>query len=75
MRRPGDNAGQEQQRDQVGEHHQGVEQVGQVPHQIDLERRADHDAHHDDRRVDLGGLLAEQRLDVGLAEEVPTDEG
>ena len=53
MGRLGNQTGQRQQRDQVREYHQAVEQVGQVPDQINVQRGADDDADNNDQGVEL----------------------
>ena len=73
--RLGNQTGQRQQRDQVREYHQAVEQVGQVPYQINMQCGADHDADNNDSGVNLNSLVAEQRLYVLLTEEIPADDG
>ena len=55
-------AAERQERNQVGEHHQRIEQVGEVPHQRRLQNGAQCHAHHRDHRVDLHGLGAEEVL-------------
>ena len=70
-----DQTGQREERDEVREYHQAVEQVGQVPDQINVQRGADHDAGNNDRGVSLDRLVAEQRLYVLLTEEIPADNG
>ena len=46
-----DQTGQREERDQVREYHQAVEQVGQVPDHINVQRGADDDADNNDRGV------------------------
>lgn len=65
--------GEREQTDEVGDDHQAVEHVGHVPNQIDLECRAEDDEQDNNCRVNLDRLLAEQRLDIGLAEEIPAN--
>ena len=55
----GNQTGQRQQRDQVREYHQAVEQVGQVPYQINMQCGADHDADNNDSGIYLDCLAAE----------------
>ena len=75
MGRLGNQTGQRQQRDQVREYHQAIEQVGQVPYQVNMQRGADHDADNNDSGVNLNSLVAEQCLYVLLTEEIPADDG
>ena len=75
MGRLGNQTGQRQQRDQVREYHQAVEQVRQVPYQINMQCGANHDADNNDSGVNLNSLVAEQCLYVLLTEEIPADDG
>ena len=70
-----DQSRQRQQRDQVREYHQAVEQVGQVPYEVNVQCGADNDADNNDSGIRLDCLVAEQRLDVLLTEEIPADDG
>ena len=69
------HAGQSQQGNEVGEHHQAVKEVGKVPNQLHLEEGAEDDKQHHNHGVDFGRLLAEQGFDVDFAKEVPPDDG
>ena len=62
--------GEREKTDEVGNDHQAVKHVGHVPNQIDLECRAEDDEQDDNCRVNLDRLLAEQRLDIGLASKM-----
>jgi hypothetical protein len=62
-----------EQGNEVREYHQAVEEVGEVPNEVNLERGADDDAGYYDASVNLDCLVSEQRLDVLLTKEVPTD--
>ena len=72
---PYHNAGQADQSNQVGQSHHRVEEVGQVPHQVHLQQRANKDTQDHDDGVDIDRLLTKEVLDVLLAEEVPTNDG
>ena len=69
------DAGESQQRDDVGDHHDVVEHIRQLPYQIVGEERAEEDERDSDNGVDQRCLLAEEVLYVLLAEEVPADDG
>ncbi len=70
-----DHAGEGQECDDIGNDHDIVEHIGQLPNQIIGEQGAEEDEHHCQHRVDHGCLFAEQVFHVLLAEEVPTDDG
>ena len=73
------DAGQGKQGDGVGQNHQVVEEVGQLPNQV----VADHGANqHEDQGDDgvnhgayLGVLLAEEIVGIDLTEQVPAQHG
>ena len=69
------HAGQGKQGDGVGDDHQVVEHIGQLPHQIVGHQSAQEDEHQGDDGVDHHGLLAEQVDGVDLAEQVPAQYG
>ncbi len=63
----------------VGENHQVVECVGKLPYEVVGDQRAQEDEYKGDNGVDngavLGIFLAEEVLNVDLAEEVPAKNG
>ena len=67
--------GQGEQGDDVGNDHEVVEHIRQLPHQIVAHHGAHQDEHQGDEGVDhgagLGVLLAEKPDGVDLAEQVP----
>src|SRR5699024_300469 len=60
-----------QKADQVGKHHQAVKHVGHVPHKIHLQGRTGNNEDHNQNRIDLYSLIAEEMADVDLAEIIP----
>ena len=68
-------AGKGDERDGVGDDHELVEHVGELPNQVVGQKRAQEDEHQGDDRERRHGLLAEQILDVDLGEQVPADDG
>ena len=69
------HTGESQQADEVGQDHEPVEHVGHVPHEVHLEAGTEHDEEHHNGGIDLHILCAEEGLHVGLAEEIPADDG
>ena len=72
------NVGQSPQTKYVRDYHQAVEQVGEVPNQVNLQHGTNDDEYNDDRCIDLRGycrMMFEQVSNVLLTEEVPTDDG
>ena len=67
--------GQSQQSQGVGKDHELIKQVGQGPHQVIGQTRAQEDEHHPKHRVDGSGSLAEEIGHVELAKEVPAEDG
>ena len=70
-----DHAGEGEQGEKVGQDHEAVEHIGDVPHEVHLEAGAEHDEAEGDNGVELHELGAEQGLHVHFAEEVPADDG
>ena len=70
-----DDTGECQQCQQVREDHQCVEQVREVPDQIHFQRRTKDDKRNNQQCIDLGGFLAEERLEINFAKEIPADDG
>ena len=70
--------GQGEQGDDVGNDHEVVEHIRQLPHQIVAHHGAHQDEHQGDEGVDhgagLGVLLAEKPDGVDLAEEIPAQD-
>lgn len=61
--------GQSQQSQGVGKDHELIKQVGQGPHQVIGQTRAQEDEHHPKHRVDGSGSLAEEIGHVELAKK------
>ena len=70
-----DGAGESQHTDQVGDHHQAVEGVGEVPRQPQAHRAAE--VCHDDKDgfVDDGRFCAEEELKGFRAVMAPAEDG
>ena len=69
------HGGEGEQGDGVGDDHEVVEHVSQLPHQVVAHDGAQEDKHQGDGGIDLGGMLAEQVDDVDLAKQVPAENG
>ena len=67
-------AGESEQRNGVGDDHEVVEHVAQLPDEVVGHHRAEEDEHEREDGVDHGALLAEEVGDVDLAEEVPAQD-
>ena len=70
-----DQARQGQHCNQVGDHHQSVEEVGEIPYQLHLLQRTEQHTEYNANAVNGQGLLTKQGLEVDLAEEVPANDG
>ncbi len=66
--------GETPQGDQVGQHHQTVEHVRQLPHKVDLKEGAQHDEAHDEHAENRQPVHSEEKLDVLLGEEIPAND-
>lgn len=69
------HAGEGEEGQGVGDDHQVVEHVGQLPHQIVGHQGAQEDEHQPQNGVNLGGLFAEEIYYVDFAEQVPAQNG
>ena len=69
-----DNLVQSNQCNQVGNDHQAVEEVGQCPHQINLERGADNDEGADNHAIGKERFFREEEAHVLFGKEVPADD-
>ena len=69
------HAGEGQQRDRVGDDHQLVEHIGQLPHEVVGGQGAQEDEYEGDELINADRLLAEEVDDVDLAEHVPAKDG
>ena len=69
------NAREPQYADEVRNHHEAVEQVGELPHKIHLHHRAEQHEEDDDHGVHRHSLFPEQVFHVRLTEEIPADDG
>ena len=67
-------AGESKQRNGVGDDHEVIEHVAQLPDEVVGHHRAEEDEHEREDGVDHGALLAEEVGDVDLAEEVPAQD-
>ena len=67
-------AGESEQRNGVGDDHEVIEHVAQLPDEVVGHHRAEEDEHEREDGVDHGALLAEEVGDVDLAEEVPAQD-
>ena len=67
-------AGESEQRNGVGDDHEVVEHVAQLPDEVVGHHRAEEDEHEREDGVDHGALLAEEVGNVDLAEEVPAQD-
>ena len=70
----GDLSAQEQQGDEVRNDHDPVEEVRELPDQIDLQAAARQDAQHDDKLIGKQSFGAEEVTDVRLPEVIPADD-
>ena len=59
----------------VGNDHQVIEHVGQLPHQVVGHQSAQEDEHQTQHGVDNSGFFAEEIHHVDLAEQVPAQDG
>ena len=69
-----DHAAQSQQSQGVGNHHQAVKEVSQLPDQIHLQRGTHNDEACHNHGVDLAGLLSKEIPHIDLAEEMPAQD-
>ena len=66
-----DHAGESEERDGVGNDHQLVEHVGELPDKVVGGERTEEDENQRDDFIDADSLLPEEVDDVDLAEHVP----
>lgn len=72
---PDHQAGEGQERQRVGDHHEAVEEVSQGPYQIHFQRGAHDDEENDQQRIDPGCFLSEQIFYIDLRKKVPSQDG
>ena len=66
---------QENQRDQVREHHDAVEHITHIPNEFDLAQCAEHDKGEHEHAINIQSRgRAEKEADIRLAEVVPADD-
>ena len=70
-----DHTGEGEQSDGVGQDHQVVEHVGELPNQVVGHHSAQIQEHQSDDGITLGGLFAKEIDDVDLAEQIPAEHG
>ena len=70
-----DHTGQAQQGDQVGNGHETVQSIGNVPYQIQLQSCANDDDSHKDSLEDANALALEQELEAAGAVQGPAEDG
>lgn len=59
----------------LGDDHQVIEHIGQLPNQIVGGQGAQEDEHQRNNHVNLGSLALEHILNVDLAKQVPAENG
>ena len=70
-----DQSRQGKEGDGVGDDHEVIEHIAQLPHEVAGGQRAEEDEHQRDDGVDDRGPLTEEISHVDLAEEVPAKDG
>ena len=68
-----DRSAQQEQADQVRNNHDAVEEVNQLPYQIDFQQAAQEDKGDNKNLIRTQAFFTEQIADIGLTEIVPAD--
>lgn len=69
------NGAEQQQRDEVGNGHEAVERVGDIPHEREVRNRAGDDHKAENDLIGADDLTAEEELRAARAVECPAEDG